>query len=755
MRKLAWFAAAFSGAVFLAVYLLPEAILVPAGACCGLAALTGLFLRGKARLRTLLICFGLAAGLCWTGVYCALVRVPALRLNGTETTVTALVTDWPQENSYSTSVMSEVYGDDGSPVKTLLYLNGEEAMGLRPGDRLTVTASFRMADTMAGETTSYYYAKWVLLIGGGGKEWTAERPEQTPVGCWPALFSGALKDSVDRAFPDSTAPLVTALLTGDKTELPEAVYSALRRSGLAHVIAVSGLHVSFLAGLITTLLGRRRRLSAVVGICLLFFFSAVAGNTPSVQRAALMQALLLIAPLVDRENDPPTSLSTVLMILLAVNPYAAASVSLQLSFAAVAGIFLFTGPLCEKWESRLPRKPQNFWLKLGCRVARVIIATVATTLGAIVFTTPLMAFYFGSVTLISPLTNLLSLWAVSDAFLGGLVTALVGLVLPAVAMVMAWVVSLPVWYLQWLTAALASLPFASVAVHSVYLVLWMALTYGLIFLWVLWRGPRGRVAVPVCLSTSTLCGALILQAAALTGGRLTVSVLDVGQGLSVALYSQGQTALVDCGGYDAGDTAADYFQSLGLSHIDLVILTHYHDDHASGIPQLLEWMDVGLLILPDVEPDSALRAEVEAAAQAHGVETLLVTDGATAELGETSLKIYPPLGSGSSNEEGLSVLGSAGDFDVLITGDMDTTVEGRLVKYGDLPDTELLVAGHHGSKYASSDELLQAIQPEWAVISVGYNTYGHPAAETLARLSQHGCQIYRTDWSGTVTITAE
>ena len=124
MRKLAWFAAAFSGAVFLAVYLLPEAILVPAGACCGLAALAGLFLRGKARLRTLLICFGLAAGLCWTGVYCALVRVPALRLNGTETTVTALVTDWPQENSYSTSVMSEVYGDDGSPVKTLLYLNG-------------------------------------------------------------------------------------------------------------------------------------------------------------------------------------------------------------------------------------------------------------------------------------------------------------------------------------------------------------------------------------------------------------------------------------------------------------------------------------------------------------------------------------------------------------------------------------------------------------------------------------------------------
>ncbi len=755
MRKLAWFAAAFSGAVFLAVYLLPEAALVPAGACCALAALAGLALRGRARLRILLLCFGLAAGLCWTGVYWALVRAPALRLAGTEGTVTATVVDWPQENSYGTSVLAEVSGADGRAVKTLLHLNGAEAAELRPGDRLTVTASFRMADTMAGEDTSYYYAKGVLLIASGGKEWTAQRPARAPVGSWPALFSGALKDSVARAFPDSAAPLVTALLTGDRTQLPEAEYSALRRSGLAHVIAVSGLHVSFLAGLITTLLGRRRRLSAAVGLCLLFFFSAVAGNTPSVQRAALMQALLLIAPLADRENDPPTSLSAVLMVLLVMNPYAATSVSLQLSFGAVAGIFLFTGPLCQKWGNRLPRRPKGFWLRLSCRVSRVVIASIATTLGAIVFTTPLMAFYFDSVSLISPLTNLLALWAVSDAFLGGLVTALAGLVLPAVAAALAWVVSLPVWYLQWLTAALAGLPFASVAVHSIYLVLWMALTYGLIFLWILWRGPRGRAVVPVCLSASTLCGALVLQAAALTGGKLTVSVLDVGQGLSVALYSKGQTALIDCGGYDAGNTAADYFQSMGLSHIDLVILTHYHDDHAAGLPQLLERMDVGLLILPDVEPDSVLRAQVESAAGTHGVETLFIADGATARLGEADLRIYPPLGSGGSNEEGLSVLASAGDFDVLVTGDMNAAVEERLVKYGGLPRTELLVAGHHGSKYASSEELLQAIGPELAVISVGYNTYGHPAEETLGRLARYGCRIYRTDWSGTVTITAE
>ena len=91
----------------------------------------------------------------------------------------------------------------------------------------------------------------------------------------------------------------------------------------------------------------------------------------------------------------------------------------------------------------------------------------------------------------------------------------------------------------------------------------------------------------------------------------------------------------------------------------------------------------------------------------------------------------------------------------LITGDMNDTVEKRLIKYGSLPDLELLVAGHHGSKYATSEELLLATKPELAVISVGYNTYGHPAPETLERLAAAGCAIYRTDWSGTVTVTAQ
>lgn len=126
-----------------------------------------------------------------------------------------------------------------------------------------------------------------------------------------------------------------------------------------------------------------------------------------------------------------------------------------------------------------------------------------------------------------------------------------------------------------------------------------------------------------------------------------MSVLDVGQGLSVALTSGGRTALVDCGGTgsaDPGDVAADYVQDLGLSRIDLVVLTHYHQDHAGGVPELLNRLDVGLLVLPDVEADDPLRAEITALAAEQGVETLFVSENTGVALGEAALTIYGPLG---------------------------------------------------------------------------------------------------------------
>ena len=288
--------------MFLAVYVLPEGALVPLGAVCALAALAGLALRGDRRRRVLLAGFGLAAGLLWTAAYGALFQAPARALAGYEGPVEVTVADWPQATAYGSSVLVRLHPVEGWPVRTLLYLDAP-APDLRPGDGLTVQARLRAADTITGESTDYYYAKGVRLIAYGEGEGETARPGRPPLWTWPAYVSKALKDRVAAAFPEEAAPLVTALLTGDRSGLSDGDYAALRRSGLAHVIAVSGLHVSFLAGLAAALLGARRRRTAVCTIALLVCFAAVVGNTPSVLRAVFMQSMLLLAPLLGREED--------------------------------------------------------------------------------------------------------------------------------------------------------------------------------------------------------------------------------------------------------------------------------------------------------------------------------------------------------------------------------------------------------------------------------------------------------------------
>ena len=161
-------------------------------------------------------------------------------------------------------------------------------------------------------------------------------------------------------------------------------------------------------------------------------------------------------------------------------------------------------------------------------------------------------------------------------------------------------------------------------------------------------------------------------------------------------------------------------------------------------------MEVGTLIVPDVEEGDALRREILSLAEEKGTEVCLLSEDASFRLGGAEFRIVRPLGAGTANEEGLSVLCSTEGFDALLTGDMDDAVERRLVKYGALPQVDLLVAGHHGSRYATSWDLLEAVEPDYLAVSVGENAYGQPAPETLARAAEAGCAVYRTDWQGRI-----
>lgn len=765
MRILATFAFSFAAAVFGAVYGELDPLLLPLGGALALAAvLTGLLVRekGHARTRAVLILSGLSVGLLWTALYMSVFFQPARDLDGRTVRLSAVVADWPQAGEYGGyTVVVQAETEGWAKVSAILYTD-EQGADLRPGDRIGTVAHCTLGDrTFSGEKITYYTAKGIFLRARAYGRLEILRGEKTVPQYWAAYGSKALKEGIDTAFPEEASGFVRALVTGNRDNLTDQFTTSLQRTGLSHTVAVSGMHLAFLSSLLTYLLGQGRRSTAFFTILWVILFCGIAGNTPSVLRAAVMVLMLQFAPLLNRERDGPTALSLALLVLLWVNPFSAAHIGLQLSFTSVAGILLVSDRV-QDWLMKVFRL--DGWKKPKSRVVRYlragpyfVVSTLSATLGASVLTMSLVALHFNMISLISPLSNLMTLWAIGTLFLGGLGVGALALVLPGAAAVLAIPFTGLVRYLQWVIDLLSRPALAALPLESVYYRAWLVLVYALILVSVRMKGKR-PVWMPLAAGGVGLALAMVLTRQSFYLGDMGVTVLDTGQGQSVLLRSGHYLTLVDCGGDsmdNPGDIAANYLQAVGRSGLDLLVVSHYHADHANGIPQLLRRIDVGEIVLPDVEEDSPLRAEIIAAAVERGVPVRFVQETAWFRPSRADMiAVFPPMLAGKNvNELGLTVLASHKALDVLITGDMEEEGERRLTETVPLPDVEVLVAGHHGSNTSNTPELLEAVRPELALISVGRNNkYGHPDWDTLVRLNNIGAEIYRTDLYGTVEV---
>jgi competence protein ComEC len=746
----------------LAIYLIPEEMLPPIGAALLLAGLVCVLLLRRHRRPRILVTLalvGLSVGLLWTALYFRIFFQPARTLDDRTVQLNAVVCGWPQETDYGYSVLVRVDTDSFVRLSAILYTD-EQGSGLQPGDRISCVAHCTLGDrTFSGEEITYYTAKGIFLRAQLYGRLAVDRPEHIPLQLWPVVFAKELKAGIDAAFPKDVSPLICALVTGDQNELTDGFTTALQRTGLSHTVAVSGMHLAFLASLVSALLGRGRVRTAVVTLALVVLFCGMVGNTPSVLRAAVMIALLQLAPLLGREQDSPTALSTALMLQLLCNPFAAAHVGLQLSFGAVAGIILVSDPFLNWLLDRLhlDRRPSDPLLRQLIRIPRFFVSVLCATVGASVLTVPLSALYFGRFSLIAPLSNLMTLWQVSVLFLAGMLLGALGMVWSSGAAVLA----VPfVWLARCLAGIIQVLSrpaLASISLGSFYYQAWMLFFCVLMGFAMKIRGKR-KFFYLAGLGVVTLTVSFCFTRLTFQSGTLTAVVLDVGQGQSVLLRMGSYLALVDCGGdssENAGDVAADYIQSLGRSKLDLLVLSHYHTDHANGISELLQRVDVSAIALPDVEEESELRQTILDLAEERGIPVWFIREDTHLSVGEgQEMTLFAPLDQGTeTNELGLTVLATAGEFDVLMPGDMNGEVEQLLVEHTALPDIELLVVGHHGSKYSTTQALLDATKPDLAVVSVGeYNHYGHPDQSTLERLDAAGAALYRTDLQGTVVI---
>lgn len=767
MRRLCTVSVALAASVFLSYYLLPATALPWLVGVCALAALCAFAFRKKKRAayRIFLCALGLWAGFC----LCLLQRETTFRIasdwDETEQSVELRVLEYPVESANYIRLHAEC--TESPRLGIMLYDYQKRTGEYEPGDLIRATARFRRADLRYGERNDSYVSKNVWLTG------TLREAERSGEGRSDSLRTAAarccrkISDTVGALFPGRTGIFMRSLMLGDKSDfysdLP--LYASMRGAGFMHIVAVSGMHIAFLAGLLQLLFGARP-LPSVIGILLIWVFVFLTGASPSAVRAGLMQSILLMAPIFRRENDAPTALAFALALILCMNPCSCASISLQLSFSAMAGMLLMAEPLRDAMlralgipEDEDSRRESAFRMHLR-RLLRVPVSAVAASLAVLAASTPVSVLHFGTLALWSPLTSLLGLWAVPLCFCGGWLTWLTALLSLPAAGIPCLVTTVLAKYLIGLTSLISSLPHSLLGMRTPQMLLWLALCYALGFLgWQNRRaGSRMRVLLPIGLGALALAAAIFSSGLRYRSGEAVIAVLDVGQGECVCMLSGDETVMFDCGGTgtlsDAGETAATWLEGAGRNTVDLLVLSHLHTDHANGVPMLLELIPVKEIVLsPDADRDEELLQQILKSAERHGTVIHELREDELRQSDRIRLSLFAPPETGNENERCIISLATAGEYDMLFTGDAPGESELALTAQHELPDAELLVVGHHGSRTSTEPALLEALRAENAVISVGRNnSYGHPTWEVLERLRSENMRIYRTDLNGTVEI---
>ena len=712
MRVLATIGFSFSAGVFLAALLPWNGWQLYAAGGVLLLALAWLFAARKQKYfrRGLLILLPLAVSLAYFAGYDHLVRQPIEDRCGAASDFTATVCDWPQATERGARVTVELEGYHRA--RAVLY--GEaELLAARPGDTVTGTAQWQSAAHFDSDDVTHFNARGVYTLLYGREDVRLSAGDGDALRWLPQRAGKAFREKVAAIWDDPrVSGFLTAELTGDKSAMDDGDYLAMQETSLAHLFAVSGLHCAFLVTLLALLISRRQRLLCAVTIPLLLFYMVMVGMSPSVVRACIMQIFLLIAPLFRRGSDPLTSLAAALLVILLCNPFAAASVSLQLSFSATLGMVL----LSPRLYKLLPSTAGRAVLRRGEPVRHPQRRGVHCPTDSLVF--PHFRAGSAAVQLIGGACGGMELHGCLCDGAAGLCVAAAGQ--PAGLDLLGAGAVHPVDRQR----------------HDV-----LALSRG-----VFHQSLSHLLAAVFVRGLYRLCRHAGRQAE-----------IPAGIGI-VGADADGETALVDCGSSnsykDPGGLAADTLHSMGVRELSAVVVTHYHADHTNGLYEVLRRIPVQTIYLPDIEDEYGVRERLVSLAEEKGAQVTYVTKETADTLGDTVLTIYPPVQSGGDlNELGLTALASAGDFDLLITGDMSGSTEKKLVETYALPDIEVLVVSHHGSRYSSNIRFLKSVTPEAAVISVGDNNYGHPSEETLQRLLAVGVDIWRTDQQGTIRIT--
>ncbi len=557
-----------------------------------------------------------------------------------------------------------------------------------------------------------------------------------------------LRDAVGRRIEQlygARAPLVEALVLGRRGDVDLGIRRAFADAGLAHLLAISGLHVGLLAGWMALL---ARRLStparawswAAAGTWL---YVIILGFPAPATRAASFITLHAVARLRQRHPGPESVLAVAAMVVLTVDPDAIRSVGAWLSVTAV-------------WGTGVAHRA------LGTHARHPVASLLTASVGATVATAPITALVFGAVAPVGIVTNLVAVplagvavpGVFASLFAGEILAGGAGAALATLERVAEWGARVPGGHLAGTAGAAMAAPW----------------TVALLFCaWVVHRRPAWRL---IGLRLLGLL-AVVVWVPVVTGQvqhrerhtGLAIYMLDVGQGDAILMRTpRGRWVVVDAGPRmgrsDAGRSVVlPFLRRHGARSLDLIVVSHGDADHLGGVPALLEALPTRLVLDPGQALGSRLFSEYHGALVRWADEWAAARTGDTIIVDGVEIAVLHPSASWAArearpNENSVVVAVRYGEFDALLTGDIGWPAESALVASGRARGpVELLKVAHHGSAGGTYDAWLDAVRPRMAIVSAGRgNRFGHPAPAVVRRLEDRGIPLFRTDRHGTVTI---
>ncbi len=629
-----------------------------------------------------------------------------------------------------------------------------------------------------------YYPEIELVGGGGGSCFLT------------AVYNvrGRFADVLLCSLPEPQGALAQAILLGKRENIPPSLTGVFSRTGTAHLLAISGLHLSTIMGMLLSmaaaLFGRRWSIHILVAFLVLWLYVVFTGMRPPVVRGAIMGSMYLTAEILGRQRSGATALCFAAAVMLGLEPLLLWDASFQLSFLAMAGLIFISPPL-----RYLGRKHMgsDYETPSGLRkLGTFTTDTIAVTISAVAATWPVIAYHFGLVSFTGLPATFFALPALPFIIVISLLVCIAGVMVPVAGQVLAWAAWLFLSYLLLIISFYDSLPFSFIQTEG--LRLWhVGVYYTLlagIFLGIKYRGAIGRrltalgamiwdrlnqfkhingkrnlrwIAAPLLLVTILLwCGALTAP-----DGRLHVTVLDVGQGDAILVQTpSGQDILIDGGpsplavNLGLGEKLPFYDRTL-----EMVVLTQPHADHLTGLIEVLERYRVGQALQPEIRDVSPLYDRWCASLARHRIPVTTLHAGQRIEPGsEVYIDVlHPPEEpmaetADDVDNNGLVLRLSYKEVSFLLTADIYHEAEWYLISSGTPLRSTVLKVAHHGSRTSSSTEFLEAVSPEAAIISAGAgNRFGHPHMEVTDRLM--AClkdgNLYCTAECGTVEFISD